>query len=93
MILVTSVLLITGCKKEVDTITFNATIEEVNDNNILVKTSDAVGFDLASVGYDKDLKIDFNLIVGQEVTITILPEIRESYPVQVTAVKIKLVTK
>jgi rhodanese-related sulfurtransferase len=41
------------------------------------------------VGYGEELEIPFNLLVGQRLIFTVLPEIRESYPVQVTAVKIE----
>ncbi len=83
--------LFSGCGAESDeNITFTAVIEELYDNSILVSTSDDVGFDKASVGIG-GLRIGFDLTVGQTVKITILPEIRESYPVQVTATAIELV--
>jgi hypothetical protein len=77
-----------GCSKD-NNVTFHATIEKVDENSIFVTTTDDVGFDKASVSFSKDLEVKFNLLVGQKVTITILPEIRTSYPVQVTAVKIE----
>ncbi len=81
-----------GCGKTTEgRITFTATIEEVYDNSLLVSTLDDVGFDIASVSYAKELKYDFNFVIGQTVKITILPEIRESYPVQITATKIELI--
>ncbi|RPF42311.1 hypothetical protein EDD70_2654 [Hydrogenoanaerobacterium saccharovorans] len=83
------ILLLTACAK-IENITFTATIENVSDNNILVATTEDVGFDKASVRLT-DVKIDFNLTKGQTVELTILPEIAESYPVQVTAVDIKQV--
>jgi hypothetical protein len=77
-----------------ENIAFTGVIEQINDNSILVSTTDDVGFDKASVGYSDDMaEPDFNFIVGQMVKITILPQIRESYPVQVTAVKIELVAE
>lgn len=85
-------LLLAGC--EIDetgqNMVFTGVIEEIHENSILVSTADEVGFDKASVGFSPDLKLSFNLIVGQRVKITILPQIRESYPVQVTAVMIEL---
>lgn len=87
--LITVILLLTACT---NSITFTAVIEEVFENGIMVKTSDDVGFNQASVSFDKSCKINFNLVAGQTVEIKILPEIRESYPVQVTAVDIKLKT-
>jgi len=84
-------LFFSGCGKQSKYITFTGVIEEVNDRSILVSTKDLDSSDKASVGFHKDLELNFNLIVGQKVEITILPEIRESYPVQVTAVKISLI--
>lgn len=79
-----------GCAQE--TVVFTGTIEEVGENSILVTTEDLNASDRASVGYDKSLRMDFTPEAGQTVKITILPEIRESYPVQVTAVRIELVS-
>lgn len=84
-------LALAGCKRE-QNIVFTAVVEEVSGNAILVRTADDVGFDLASVGFDKKMEDPgFALAAGQTVKLTILPEIRESYPVQVTAVAIELV--
>lgn len=81
-----------GKSEENNNIAFTALIESVSENSMMVTTSDDVGFDKASVGYDKNLKMDFTPAAGQTVEITILPEIRESYPVQVTAIKILLLS-
>lgn len=83
------VFILSGCNGKSDNITFTAEIESVSEKSIMVVTDDPVGFDKAAVGYAKDLELDFEPEVGQIVSITILPEIRESYPVQVTAVKIE----
>lgn len=88
MTLFTTLLLLTGCGQK--NITFTATVDSVHDNSIMVTTTDDVSFDKASVGFDKKLEIPSNLMVGQTVEIEALPEIRESYPVQITAVKISL---
>ncbi len=69
--------------------TFTGIINEVEDQSILVETTDDVGFDLASVNLSEIMDIGFTLQVGQSVQLTILPEIRESYPVQVTAIDIE----
>jgi hypothetical protein len=82
-----------GCAKKEPNIVFTGTIEEVSDSSILVTTADDVGFDKASVSFAPDVKIAFNFLKGQVVKLTILPEIRESYPVQVTAVAIELVSE
>jgi rhodanese-related sulfurtransferase len=72
-------------------ITFTATIEAVSENSLLVTTQDEnLSFDKAAVFYDEKLKMDFMPKTGQSIEITILPEVKESYPVQVTAVKITL---
>jgi len=88
--LLTALLLLTGCGQKNENITFTAIIESIHDNSIMVTTTDDVDFDKVSVGYGKELEIPFNLIAGQMVEIEALPEIRESYPVQITAVKISL---
>lgn len=93
IIFILIILIFTSCIQKDNTITFNGIIENTFENSILITTSDDVGFDKASVSYDKNMKLDFVLTVGQNVKITILPEIRESYPVQVTATKIQLITK
>ena len=86
-------LLLAGCgRKEEQNITFTAVIEEIYDSSILVSTNDEVGFDKANVSFAPDISLCFNFLVGQTVRITILPQIRESYPVQVTAVTIELVS-
>jgi rhodanese-related sulfurtransferase len=72
-------------------ITFTAAIDSVGDDRLLVVTQDEdIGADKAVVFYDEKIKMDFTPMEGQIIEITILPEIRESYPVQVTAVKIIL---
>lgn len=80
--------LMTGCSGQ-KTVTFSAEIEAVSDNSILVKTIDFEDFDKASVGLSQ-AKYDFEPAAGQLVEVTILPEIMESYPVQVTGVKLVL---
>ncbi len=88
--LLIALLLLTGCGQKSDNITFTAIIDSIHDSSIMVTTSDDVSFDKASVGFDKGLEIPFDLIVGQRVEIEALPQIRESYPVQITAVRISL---
>lgn len=92
IILILSILIFvfTGCKKENENISFTALIENVSENSMMVTTDENVGFDKASVSYDKNFKLNFTPMIGQKVKITILPEIRESYPVQVTAINIEL---
>lgn len=78
-----------GCSKKEDAITFNATIDEVNSSSIMVTTKDYDGFDKASVTISEVDK-DFDLSVGQNIELTILPEVKESYPVKATATKVVL---
>ena len=89
--------ILSGCaQKEPDeeNVVFTSVIEQINDNSILVSTMDDVGFDKASVTFANEAaKPDFDLAVGQMVKLTILPQIRESYPVQVTAVSIELISE
>lgn len=97
LVLFMAVFLLTGCgsndigNNDIEkNIVFNATIESVQDNSIVVTTADDVGFDRANVSYDETLEITFDPAAGQVIEIEALPEIRESYPVQITAVKISL---
>lgn len=83
--------LLTACTKTEPNITFKAVIESVYNNGIIVTTADDVGFSKANVEYDNSLEIPLNLTAGQTVELTILPQIRESNPVQVKAVKIMLI--
>lgn len=85
--------LIFGCAKEEENIVFIGTIEEIYDNSVLVTTTDEVGFDKANVSFGSDVRIGSNFIVGQTYRFTILPQIAESYPVQVTAIAIELTTE
>lgn len=77
-----------GCAAE-DTVSFSAEIEEVTENSILVTTIDFQDFDRASVDL-REAEYDFEPKAGQLVEITIRSEIRESDPVQVTAIKLVL---
>ncbi len=89
-VLLAALILLAGCAPKKENIVFTAVIESVQENSIMVTTSDDVGFDKANVGFDKTLKLSFDPMVGQTVEIEALPEIRESYPVQITAVRIEL---
>lgn len=80
--------LLVGCGTKED-ITFLAEIESISDNSILVNTIDFDTFHKASVDI-REAEYDFELAEGQVVDVTILPEIRESHPVQVTATKLTL---
>jgi rhodanese-related sulfurtransferase len=71
-----------------ENLTFTATIEQVYDGGILVVAEDIKEFDKAHVRYHESLTLDFTPEAGQRVKITILPEIAESYPVQVVATEV-----
>lgn len=88
--LFTFLLLLTACTQKSENIVFTAVIESVHENSIMVTTSEDVGFDKASVDFVKGLDIPVNLTVGQKIEIEALPEVRNSYPVQIAAVKIIL---
>lgn len=85
------ILIFSSCAKEKN-IVFNATVEDINGNSLMVSTINFEGFDKASVGITADtVFVETTLSeikIGDTVEIIILPQIRESYPVQVTAVKI-----
>jgi len=81
-------LLLPACSSKDENITFSAVIDSVDHNSILVSTDDDVGFEKARVVFAHGLELPFNLFVGQMVEIEALPEIRESYPVQIAAVNI-----
>jgi rhodanese-related sulfurtransferase len=93
LILFMALFLLTGCGNNdiSDNIVFNATIESIQDNSMVVTTTDDVGFDKARVGFAENLETPFDLAAGQTIEIEALPQIRESYPVQITAVKISLI--
>lgn len=74
-----------------ENISFTGILGSIDGNTWIVTTKDAVGFDQASVTITDEVVMPFNPLVGQTLSITILPEIRESDPVQVTAVSVELV--
>lgn len=82
-----------GCGQLEQNISFTATILEIYDGAILVSTSDDVGFDKAQVSLDAKTRVSFDLAAGQTIRVTILPQIAESYPVQVKAVSVNLITE
>lgn len=88
LMLVILLFVLTGCTKEKN-VTFEAQIESVSDQSMMVTTSGDIGFDKASVGLST-AKIKGDLVVGGNVTVTIHPEIRETYPVQVTAIEVEV---
>lgn len=73
-------------------VTFTGLVEEVGDGYILVSTEDDVSFDRANVRFAEGFEPDFQPEVGQLLRITILPEMSESCPVQVTATAMAPIT-
>lgn len=93
LLLVAALMVLSACAEKGSPIVFTGMIESVTGNSFTVNTRDKVGFNKAAVSFDKALSLDFTPEPGMTVEITILPEIRESYPVQVTATAIKLISK
>lgn len=83
------ILILVGCSKKEAIITFSAIIGEVDSNRLIVLPYDFEGIDQAVLSIS-DAQINFTPRVGQNVEISILPEIRETYPVQATATDVKL---
>lgn len=90
LLVLLSMLVFGGCSKQSDTITFTAVIKNISENGIMVDTVNFEIFDKASVSMTDKTKIEGTIEEGKTAEITILGEIRESYPVQVTATKIVL---
>lgn len=89
LIMIAMLFILTGCATKKN-ITFEATIESVNEESMIVTTDDEVGLDQASVGLST-ANIEGNLSEGKKVKITMKPEVRETYPVQVTAIKVEVI--
>lgn len=89
LIMIAMLFILTGCATEKN-ITFEATIEVVNEESMIVTAHDEVGFDQASVRLST-ANIKGDLSEGKKVKITIEPEVRETYPVQVTAIKVEVI--
>lgn len=89
LVILTILLILTGCTKEKN-ITFEGQVESLSDKSMILTTMDDVGFDKASVGLGS-VKIEGELAEGRKVKVTIHPDVRESYPVQVTATKIEVI--
>lgn len=88
-VFIITVLCLTGCKKD-ENISFTATIKKLyNGSSMLVSTTENVGFGSASVDISK-AEISFPMAEGQTIRLTIEPLIRETSPVQVTAVSAEL---
>lgn len=92
LLILCSLLILSGCSNKSNNITFVGVVENISENSILISTEDNTGLDMAKVGITEETKLigkDFGeLDAGDVIEIEILPEIRESYPVQVTAVNI-----
>lgn len=88
-VIITAILLC-GCGQVEENTSFTGIITAINGDNFTVTTTDKVGFKEANVALSDDVVLDFTPQAGQTVNLTILPQIAETYPVQVTAVKIQL---
>jgi rhodanese-related sulfurtransferase len=83
-------LLLSGCASKPENITFTGEIESITEDSIMVMVREDVGFDRASV-FINEIDLDFEPAAGDNVEVIILPDIRKSLPVQVTAVKVTLI--
>ena len=82
-----------GCRNSpppVETLVFPAIIEKVESTTLTVIPEEEVGFPKAVVHLADSVSLTFFPLPGQRITVEIVPEIRESEPVQVTAVNITL---
>jgi len=84
-----------GCRAEEtgeENIVFTGTVKEAAKGMIVVEEigeKETMGFDIAAVHYDESAtSVVFE--IGQKVRVTALPDVAESYPVQVTGVKIEI---
>lgn len=86
--------MVTGClgNDSGGNLSFNAVVESVDDQSILVVLKEPAEFDKASVDLSDVADLPA-LEPGDWVFVTILPEIRESYPVQVTAVSLRILSE
>ncbi len=80
-------LFLSGCAGS-ENVTFSAVVDSVSDGSIMVSTISFDSFDKASVAVTDQTQVIGTLEAGAQAVITIKGEIRESYPVQVTATKI-----
>lgn len=91
ILVLAAILLLAGCGRQPaarDNLKFTAAIQEVAQGSILVTTTDPVGFDTAWVRVEGIQHLPPGLAAGQQVTIEALPQVKESHPVQIEAVKI-----
>ncbi len=90
--LLLTMLLVIGCTSATvaPNLTFQAEVEAVQADGFLVVTSDDVGFERALIQLQAGVSPDFEIQPGQVVALEVLPEIRESDPVQVTVVDVSL---
>lgn len=79
--------LLFGCSKP-ENITFSGTVEQAGESSILVYTTELPTADRVSVSL-KGAVLDFEPVSGQQVVVTVKPDIGESYPAKAQAVKIQ----
>ena len=91
---VAALLSIAGCKpKANENIAFTAVVTSIEEDGILMETTDDVGFTEVLVHLAENYTPSFAVGVGQTVKATILPMVTRSLPPQATAVKIELVAE
>lgn len=79
-----------GSKTVDKNINFTLLVQEVNGNQLMGFVFGSGVDDMASVYYPDDYLLDFVLKAGNKLLIEASPLIKESYPVQISAVEVKL---
>ena len=81
-------ILFTACSEK-ENLTFTGTIEQAGESSIMVYTKDFASGDRVNVSY-KGMTLEFEPATGQQVIVTVRPDIGETYPVKADAVSIQL---
>lgn len=81
-------ILFTACSEK-ENLTFTGTIEQAGESSIMVYTEDFASGDRVNVSY-KGMTLEFEPATGQQVIVTVRPDIGETYPVKADAVSIQL---
>lgn len=81
-------ILFTACSEK-ENLTFTGTIEQAGESSIMVYTEDFASGDRVNVSY-KGMTLGFEPATGQQVIVTVRPDIGETYPVKADAVSIQL---
>ena len=88
MFMLLCLILFTACSEK-ENLTFTGTIEQAGESSIMVYTEDFASGDRVNVSY-KGMTLEFEPATGQQVIVTVRPDIGETYPVKADAVSIQL---